>query len=65
MGAQRRLVMREITAKEMEFIGGGVDRPHDVVPNAQSEYGRLTNDLTNMFGRWGDRLGSAVYDWFH
>jgi hypothetical protein len=62
---QRRYIMRVITPKEMELVSGGVDRKHDLVPNAQSEHGRFVNDMANMLGRWGDFIGSKVFDWTH
>jgi hypothetical protein len=59
--------MKELIAAEVDMVSGGEGkgRRYDVVPDAQSEYGRLANDISNAAGEAGSSLGIAIYDWFH
>lgn len=53
--------MRELTFNELEFISAGV-KPID---NAESEVGKVINDVYQLTQKIGAWLGSAIYDALH
>jgi hypothetical protein len=57
--------MQELTLEDIASVSGAGPRYYDVVPAAQSDWGNRLNDATNMFGEFGSRLGSKIYDWTH
>lgn len=59
--------MNELNLEEIKMISGGdaKGRRFDVVPGAQSEWGRIANDIFNTAGEAGSALGIAIYDWTH
>ena len=63
--------MHELIAEEINSVSGGrtekcgVKREYDLVPCAQSGYGDILNDASNMFGTFGSWIGRSAYDLTH
>jgi len=65
--------MRELNVMEMKVVNGGTgDGTTDVVPNAESETGKMANDAAYVYmtyiydaGGVGSALGSWLYDQFN
>lgn len=58
--------MQELNLGEIEMVsGGGERRRFDLVPNAQSEWGNIANDVANGLGELGSSIGIGLYDLLH
>lgn len=59
--------MQVLNVEEIMMVSGGKASPRrfDMIPQAQSEWGRVANDVFNGLGELGSSIGIGLYDLLH
>lgn len=67
VGLLKERIMQELNLDEIIAVSGGRATPRrfDLVPGAQSEWGKMFNDALNALGGIGSSIGIGIYDLTH